>query len=222
MKPTFPQLFVGDLRPLLPEGELSGIFKALADSPLILGPEGFAGDRQGDREHHGGPEKALHQYPAEHYARLAAHRPGQAGAMNPGALGENLSTLGWTEHNVCVGDIFRLGPCRIQVSQPRQPCWKINRKLGDEDLARFIADEGLTGWYYRVLEGGTVGPGDAFELVDRPAPEVSLARLWQASHARKPERREVEALLATPGLSPNWARKLANKARVSWVDRPGS
>lgn len=223
MTPCIPKIFLGGLRPLPPEGILSGIVKEALTGPVTLGPEGLAGDQQGDRQHHGGPEKALHLYPAEHYARLATHRPALAAGMGPGALGENLSTTGWNEATVCVGDIFRLGRCLIQVSQPRQPCWKINRRLGEEGLARYIAEGGITGWYFRVLEGGMLHPGDRFELVERPAPTVSLARLWQASHALNPDPAEIAALLTTPGLSPNWIRKLAPRPggrRVGSIDSP--
>jgi len=220
MQQTIDQLFIGGLRPLAPEGQMSGIVKAPVTGPVLLGPEGLAGDRHGDPRYHGGPEKALHHYPAEHYAVLAARWPAVAEALRAGALGENLSTTGWTEQNVCVGDVFRLGPCRVQVSQPRQPCWKINHRIGEPGLSAFIAEEGLVGWYCRVLEGGVVAPGAAFELLERPAPGVSLVRLWAAGQAHRPDPTELDDLAATPGLSPGWGRKLAERA--AWLRRHGA
>jgi len=208
-------IFIGGLRPLPPEGQLSGIVKEPVAGPIAVGPQGLAGDRHGDPRYHGGREKALHHYPADHYAALAEHLPGLAQRLVPGALGENLSTTGWTEEEVCVGDVFRLGTCRVQVSQPRQPCWKINCLLGEAQLSRHIADHGVTGWYYRVLAGGQLQPGDAFELLERPAPGVTLARLWRINLAHRPDPAELDELARTPGLSPPWQRKLAERA--TWL-----
>ena len=159
-------IYVGGIRPLPPEGHPSGIFKQAVAGPVLLGPEGLAGDAQADRRVHGGPHKALHHYAAENYARLAAAFPGKAALFVPGSFGENVSTTGWDEDTVCVGDVFRIGPAIVQVSQPRQPCWKINHKFGEDDLMRFVAEHCVAGWYYRVIEGGPIASGDAFELID--------------------------------------------------------
>jgi MOSC domain-containing protein YiiM len=217
MRHTLHHIFVGGLQPLPPEGQMSGIVKAPVAGPIALGPEGLAGDRHGDPRYHGGREKALHHYPADHYPHLAEHLPELRGRLVPGALGENLTTTGVTEDAVCVGDVFRIGACRVQVSQPRQPCWKINCLLGEARLSRLIADSGRTGWYYRVLAGGTLAPGDGFELLERPAPGVSLARLWRINLAHRPDPEEVAQLARTPGLSPPWQRKLAERAE--WLRR---
>lgn len=198
---------------------MSGIFKEAVTQAVALGLEGLAGDRHGDPRYHGGPEKALHCFPAEHYPMLAARWPTAAEALRPGALGENLSTTGWTEAEVCVGDIFGLGSCRIQVSQPRQPCWKIDHRIGEAGLSMFMAEAGRVGWYCRVLEGGEVAPGAAFQLLERPAPEVSLARLWAATQAHRPGPAELDGLAAAPGLAPAWGRKL--RERAEWLRRHG-
>ena len=217
MRHTVQQVFVGGLRPLPPEGQMSGIFKEAVGEPVPLGAEGLAGDRHGDPRYHGGPDKALHHYPAEHYAVLAIRWPALAEALRPGVLGENLATTGWTEAEVCIGDVFRLGPCRIQVTQPRQPCWKIDHRLGQPGVSAFIVEQGLTGWYCRVLEGGMVAPGAAFELLERPAPGASLTRLWAANHAHRPDPAELDALAAAPGLASAWVSKL--RARADWLRR---
>jgi MOSC domain-containing protein YiiM len=170
------QLFMGGIRPLPPENQPTGIFKRALEMPVWLGREGLAGDAQADRRVHGGPEKALHQYPVAHYARLAAAFPAAAPLLVPGSIGENLSVPGWDEGNVCVGDLFRLGDALIQVSRPRSPCWKIDRRYGVDGMMRLIADEGITGWYFRVIEEGSVEPGCTFELVERLAQSIPLAR----------------------------------------------
>lgn len=208
-------LFIGGITLLQPEGQSTGIFKHPATAPLQLTRTGLVGDVQADRRVHGGPEKAVHHYAAENYARLAAGFAQAVAALVPGSLGENISTTGWNEESVCIGDIFRLGSALVQVSQPRSPCWKINHKFSQPEMSRFIATHGLTGWYYRVLKEGVVAPGDTFELLERPAPDITLARLWRASIAHRPATTELAILLAAPGLAPNWTDKLAG--RRDWL-----
>lgn len=208
-------LFAGGIRPLPPENQPTGMFKRECEMPLWLGAEGLAGDAQADRRVHGGPEQALHQYPVEHYARLAAAFPEAAGALVPGSLGENLSVPGWDEAKVCIGDIFRLGDAHIQVTRPRSPCWKIDRRFGVEGMTQFIDDTGLVGWYFRVLEEGEVAPGCAFELLERPTPAATLAHMWLAWKSHRPAPGELEALAATPGLATRWVQKLAERA--AWL-----
>lgn len=208
-------LYVGGITTLEPEGQSTGIYKLASKSPLQLTREGFSGDVQADRRVHGGPEKAVHHYAAENYAPLAAAFPATAGTLVPGGLGENVSSSGWNEAGVCIGDVFRLGRAVVQVSQPRSPCWKINHKFGTPGMSRFIAEQGITGWYYRVVEEGEVAPDDVFELLERPSPGVSLARLWQVSLTHRPAIDELTQLIATPGLNPGWVDKLAE--RRSWL-----
>ncbi len=208
-------LFAGGIRPLPPENQPTGMFKRACEMPLWLGAEGLAGDAQADRRVHGGPEQALHQYPTAHYARLATAFPEAAPRLVPGSLGENLSVPGWDEANVCIGDIFRLGDARIQVSRPRSPCWKIDRRFSVEGMATLIDDAGLVGWYFRVLEEGEVAPGCAFELLERPAPAATLAAMWLALKAHRPAPGELEALAAAPGLAARWVQKLAERA--AWL-----
>lgn len=205
-------IYLGGIRPLPPGNEPTGMFKQAQAAPVWLGAEGLAGDAQADRRVHGGVHKALHQYPPAHYALLAAAFPAAAALLVPASLGENLSVAGWDEATVCIGDVFRLGAATIQVSQPRSPCWKIDRRCGVSGLMQMIAAQGLTGWYFRVVEEGEVAPGCAFELIERPAPQVSLAHLWQAWRAPDTDARELASLAATPGLSPNWVSKLRDRS----------
>ncbi|NMG77390.1 MOSC domain-containing protein [Aromatoleum diolicum] len=216
MHTPIDHVFVGTLRPLPPEGQRTGMFKLPVDGPVTVTAEGLAGDRQADRRYHGGTEKALHHYPAEHYARLAQRYPERAGMLQAGVLGENLSTRGWTEDNVCIGDLFRVGSALVQLSQPRQPCWKINHRLDAEGASLFVAQEGITGWYYRVLETGIVAPGDTFALVERPNPELTVAAFLAATRAHRPNPGVLRAIAAAIGLAPELAQRLAGRA--AWLE----
>jgi MOSC domain-containing protein YiiM len=216
-KTIIDQVFIGGRSALPPEGQPTGIYKRAAAGRVELGGDGLAGDVQADRRVHGGPEKALHHYPAEHYTALAAAFAQVWGELVPGSLGENVTTVGLDEETVCIGDVFRVGGVRIQVSQPRSPCWKIDCKFAATGMARLIAERGITGWYYRVLAPGSIGAGDTLELLDRNAEPVSLSRLWRAQIDRRPAIEELHQLARTPGLAPGWAKKLTD--RIDWLRR---
>lgn len=203
--------FVGQVAPLDDDSRSSAIAKSAVDGPCLLTTEGLVGDAQADRRAHGGAGKALHHYPFEHYTRLAAAFP-EARHLAPGGLGENISTRRLTEAEVCIGDVFRLGSARIQVSQPRTPCWKIDRRTGCEGVAAFIAEHGLAGWYYRVIEAGELAPGDALEHLERPADAVSLAEFWRVIHVRRPPIEALLRLAYASGLDAQWTGKLTQRA----------
>ena len=161
-------LFIGGISALPNSGRPTAMFKQQALGPLELGPEGFTGDEQADRRVHGGPEKAGHLYPATHYAKLAERFPEAASQLLPGSLGENISCAELDESSVRIGDIYRLGSARLQVCQPRNPCWKIDDRFNADGMAAFIAEHNLTGWYWRVVQAGSVEP-DATLTLDQPA-----------------------------------------------------
>ncbi len=138
-------LLTGRAAPLSGSDVLSGIGKTPVAGPLTFGPEGFEGDEQADRRVHGGAEKAVHHYPADHYESWRAELGDLPTLLAPGGFGENLSTVRLTETEVAVGDTFRLGGALIQVSQGRQPCWKLNHRFGVPDMARRVQLTGRTG-----------------------------------------------------------------------------
>lgn len=210
-------IFIGGIRPLPDSGRPTSIYKLPASAPLMLGREGFAGDHQADRRVHGGPEKAVHYYPATHYARLAARFPEIAGQLVPGSIGENLSSFELDENDVRIGDIWRLGDALLQVCQPRNPCWKIDARYATEGMAAFIAEQGLTGWYWRVVVPGQVVPGAELlpEQSASTAPTLAAAmQLWQA---HRPPLAELQRLADTPGIASQWKQKIDD--RVRWLAR---
>ena len=170
MLPVSPAVLCGQLLPLGTQGHLSGIAKTIAPAPWRMTRTGFVGDAQGDLKHHGGPEKAIHHYPLDHYDDWREEFGAHPLLSAPGAFGENLSTTGWTENSVHVGDVVRFGSAILQISQGRQPCWKLNARFGRDDVAYRTQMSGRTGWYYRVLEEGTAEPGDQLTRADRPHP----------------------------------------------------
>ncbi len=204
-------LFLGGIRPLPPDNRPTGIFKQELTMPVWLGREGLAGDAQADRRVHGGPDKALHQFPVAHYARLAERFPEARDLLVPGSIGENLSVPGWDEANVCIGDRFRLGRAVVEVSQPRSPCWKIDARYGVEGMMRWMDETGRIGWYFRVIEEGEVEPACAFDLIERQSRAVTVGRLLSVWREHRPPPAVLDELAQTPGLSSRWVEKLRQR-----------
>lgn len=207
-------VLAGKVRPFRGPDEPSAIAKTALAGPVSVGLMGLAGDEQADRVHHGGRDKAIHHYPLDHYAAWRAELGDHPLLAGPGGFGENVSTLGLTEEAVCIGDRFRLGTALIEVSHGRQPCWKLGHRFGMPALAARITETGRPGWYYRVLETGTVQAGDRLELVERVLPQWSVARVFAlligGGHKREPG--EVRELAGLDLLAEAWrtrARDLA-------------
>jgi MOSC domain-containing protein YiiM len=208
-------LFIGDIRPLPESGRPTGIYKQAVSTCLTLGPEGFIGDRQADRNVHGGPEKAVHLYPTAHYARLTARFPAAAGQLLPGSLGENLATDELDESAVRIGDIWRLGSARLQICQPRTPCWKIDERFGSPGMAAFIGEQRLTGWYWRVLTPGEVTPGDELLLEKAASDNPTLAEAMALWARHRPDPDKLARLAACDGIAVHWRNKI--EQRLSWL-----
>lgn len=220
--PVRPLVLTGRIAPLGEDGASSAIDKRPAPAPWRIGATGLEGDAQADRKYHGGPEKALHHYAFEHYADWAKEI-GDAQALEAaGAFGENLSTTGWTEANVCVGDIVRFGSALLQVSQGRQPCFKLNIRFHCPDMAARVQKTGRTGWYYRVLETGVAEEGDLLRLIDSPRPHWPLERLTRLLYRDTKDREGLTAMAALPELAQNWrdlARRRLESGKLEDWDR---
>ena len=160
------------------EGETSAIAKTAVDGPRTVTLFGIEGDEQADATCHGGRDKAIHHYPRDRYADWQSSLGPLALLQRPGAFGENISTLGWTEESLCIGDRLRLGSALVEVAQGRQPCWKQGHRFGTAKVVAAMVKTGQTGWYYRVIEEGSVAAGDAIALISRVHPEWNVARVF--------------------------------------------
>ena len=216
-------VLAGATRPLGATRHLSGIDKQAFTAPAWLGRLGFAGDEQGDRKAHGGPDKAVHHYALDHYPFWVQRIGAREVLARAGAFGENISTLGQTESEVCIGDVYRMGEARVQVSQARQPCWKLDVRFATPGMARLVQQTGRTGWYYRVLQEGRVVAGDVLVLERRPQPAWTLARLLDVLYRRTLEVEILEELATLPELTSAWRtlfqRRLESSAVEDWSRR---
>jgi MOSC domain-containing protein YiiM len=120
-----------------------------------------------------------------------------------------LTLTGADEKSVCIGDQYRIGSCRIEVSQPRQPCWKISRRWGVKTMTKEVTQTGRTGWYIRVHDEGTIESGDQLELVERPNPQWTVARANDVLFGREIDRMAVIELMNLPELSAEWKEAIA-------------
>lgn len=214
MNQAFPvgKILIGTIAPLGDSGKTSAIHKIPTDRLLRVTRTGFDADGQADLKHHGGLEKAIHHYPFDHYSGWRAEIGAKQVLDQAGAFGENLSTTGLTEMDVAVGDVFRLGTATLQVSQGRQPCWKLNVRFQVEDMATRVQTTGRSGWYYRVLEEREVSPDAMLERIDRVTPEWTIDRLWRALYVDRHDRASLEALASLPTLSEGWRRLAGRRA----------
>lgn len=217
------QVRIGKARVFGPQRQPSAIAKSAASGALSFDRLGLAGDEQGDTRRHGGPDKAIHAYPAVHYADWLAEVPDVGALPVPGGFGENLVVEELREGDVCLGDIFTLGTGRVQVSQARQPCWKLNHRFARPDMARLVQDSGRTGWYFRVLQPGEVAAGDALTLRERPHPDWPLSRVHRVLYRDMLDRAALADLAALPGLPSSWRtlaeRRLAANQVEDWTTR---
>ena len=216
------QVLTGRIAPLGRPDVLSGIDKYPAHAPVAVGPLGLAADEQADLAVHGGPDKAVHLYAWQHYAAWRAELPGCRALDHVGAFGENLSVEGIDEAGVCIADRWRIGQLVLEVSQGRQPCWKLNLRFGIADMAARVQDSLRAGWYCRVLEPGVVAAQDVMELIDRPHPHWSMARLLRLIKDRECGPVALAEVLELP-LTPSWrrlfSRRLERSTAEDWAPR---
>lgn len=155
---------------------------------------GLVGDEQ-QYINHGGVDKALHVYCESNYAKWNDLIPNRDQLFVVGGFGENVSFSGLNEGNVCIGDKFRLGgEVIVQVSEPRQPCYKLNHRFEYKKMSKLTQDTGMAGWYFRVLQPGFIEEGDELVFVERMYPQWSLNRVQYFLH-REVDNMEVNAEL---------------------------
>lgn len=186
--------------------EASAIAKMPVDGALRVGLLGIDGDEQADLTVHGGVDKAIHHYPRDHYDWWAEQLGDHVLLGAPGAFGENISTEGLIESEARIGDRYRLGSALVEISQGRQPCWKLGHRFGIATVPATVVTTRRSGWYYRVIEEGTVATGDTLALVERPLPDWSVERVFHLliGGAGKREPEALRALAAMDALATSW------------------
>ncbi len=168
------------------------------------------GNKQGDLKHHGSLDQAVLLYAATNYPLWQEELGRQD--IGPGGFGENFTVDGLSEETACVGDIYALGEARIQVSGPRYPCWKIERRWGMAGLTAKAGETGRTGWYCRVLQEGLIELGMPITLIERPYPAWTIALINSFAHHHNRDVETAQAIAACPLLNEFWQRYI-----VKWA-----
>ncbi|HWL10999.1 MAG TPA: MOSC domain-containing protein [Planctomicrobium sp.] len=188
----------------------SAIVKQTVTGKVFVDFTNINGDEQADLKHHGGADKAVLGYAAGHYPAWNSDLPEIE--FPYGGFGENLTLSGIDESTCCIGDVYAIGECRLQISQPRQPCWKLSRRWNIPNLAVLVQKTGRTGWYFRVLTPGAIESGMPLTLVDRPFPQFTVSRASDIMHAKLRDRTLDLELAACPALSASWKTTLIARA----------
>lgn len=186
----------------------SGIDKQKVDHALTLTEVGFHGDEQADLINHGGVDKAICVYNHDHYAHWEAVLDR---SLAYGAFGENFTVERMNETQVHIGDVYRVGSAVVQVSQPRQPCWKLAMKWGLDDLPLLFTNSGAIGFYLRVLEKGEVKTGDELRLLRLHPDRITVEEANRVMHKDREDMEGMRRLFALDALSASWAKTFAKR-----------
>ncbi len=189
----------------------TGIFKAPVPGPVMVRKLNVDGDRQSDLKVHGGPDKAVYSYDIQDYWFWESEmdRP-----LPHGMFGENLTTEGLLDREVCVGDVLNAGKTvLLQATQPRLPCYKLGIKFQDEGMVRRFTQAGRWGVYFRVLEEGLISAGDALTFVSRDPHQVTIDSLARISTGQPVDPELIRRALDVPSLTPRWRQKLLEIAK---------
>lgn len=191
----------------------TAIFKRPVTGQIRLHSTGLEEDEQANSEHHGGPDKAVCVYSDDHSA--AWRRDSALESWGPGAVGENFTVSGQSESSVAIGDAFEVGDAIVQVSQPREPCWKLARRWGQADFIRRVLVTGRTGWYLRVLREGWIRSGDRLRLVARPHERWTISEVNRSTFQAQASSQELADLCNCELLASGWRERLRRRLSAS-------
>lgn len=189
----------------------SAIIKRPINGSVMVRQMGVDGDDQVDRDNHGGIDKAVLAYSNENYAVWQNEFPSVEWLA--GSFGENLTLGGLLEGDVCIGDVHRCGDCMLQVSQPRQPCWKLSKRWKLSKLAVRVQQTRRTGWYYRVLKEGAIEPGQTMVLEERKLPNWTVLAANEIMYGKPVDPDASRELADCSLLSQSWRTTLARRVK---------
>lgn len=154
----------------------TGIYKYPVDQPIFLGSEDVVADHVIDRRYHGGVDKACYLYSADHYSFWKSKFPEVEFCW--GMFGENITVSGLSESEVRIGDRFQIGDAVVQVSQPRQPCFKLGIRFNNQKVVSDFWELPYPGVYLRVIKEGNVKKGNEFILLERNQDSLTVAQVF--------------------------------------------
>lgn len=190
----------------------TGIFKEPVAGPVAVGPLNLAGDEQADLTVHGGADKAVYAYPAEHYPYWRRELP----EVNfvPGHFGENLTSEGLLENELCIGDCLRIGSALVMVTQPRLPCYKLALRFDRDDMIKRFISSGRSGLYFSVIEPGEVSAGSKIDMVSRDPNRVTVADILRLYLSHSPDPELIRRATSVSALPASWKVQLGSRTVI--------
>jgi MOSC domain-containing protein YiiM len=177
---------------------ITGIYKTPTDQPIYLGKEQVKDDEVSDRKYHAGTYKACYLFSADNYAYWKSFYPDLD--WNWGMFGENLSVSGLDETKICISDIYKIGTAFVQITQPREPCFKFGIKFGTQHVLKQFIAHGRPGTYVRILEEGYVKTGDYLELVEKANNSITTAQFFELLFAKQKNLQHLKLVLENEAL----------------------
>ena len=180
----------------------TGVWKTPVTGRIFARRLNLDGDGQGDLRGHGGEQRAIMVYQLDSYRHWAKYL-GRSDLV-AGNFGENLTVEGLADNEVCIGDRFRIGGAVVEVSQPRDTCYRVGIRLNRPDIAALLVAHHRPGFYFRVIQEGDIGAGDRIEKLSDGPERMTVAEidalLYSAEHPIKDLRRAIQI----PALSKDW------------------
>ncbi|NJO88891.1 MAG: MOSC domain-containing protein [Chloroflexia bacterium] len=184
----------------------TGIYKYPVNTSIYLGTEDVKNDHVIDRRYHGGVDKACYLFSEDHYTFWKTQYPNLD--WNWGMFGENLTIKGLDEDQLMIGDVFKMGEAIVQITQPRQPCFKLGIKFGTQKMIKEFVESGHSGTYVRVIESGNVQKGDAFIPVEKATNSISIKEVFNLLYADKSFVEKAKAAIKIESLAEACKRDL--------------
>jgi MOSC domain-containing protein YiiM len=209
-------VLIGKKRPYA-QNTISAINKQSQSTRQQITELGIVGDERGDPIFHGGVEKTIHIYPSEHYEYWREELGIKPILQNAGAFGENISSVGLTESDICINDVILIGTTLLQVFQGRMPCWKLNVRCEEPEMTLKLQETLKTGWYFRVLKEGDIGIGDDIVLQMRSYPNWSLSRIMKIIYDGSLNSVVLKEMLELP-LVDSWNKLITKRIELGEVE----
>lgn len=185
----------------------TGIYKKPVNQPVFLGKQKVKNDEISDRKVHGGEYKACYLFSENQYSYWKNLYPKLD--WNWGMFGENLTISGLDETTICVGDVYKIGEALVQITQPREPCFKFGVKFGTQEVIKQFIARGFAGTYVRVLEEGYVKIGDTFECIENNTDSLTIAELYNLIFSKEKNQELITLAIKNDALPPSKREKLA-------------
>lgn len=187
----------------------TGIYKQSISGEVQVNKFNLLGDEQVDKRVHGGLWKAVYVYPFEHFSVWEKRFPKLE--LNFGSFGENITSKGLLENEICIGDILQIGTCKFTVTEPRLPCFKFNIRLDEPKAAKFMVEKSLSGFYLRVLEEGNISEGNKIKVIEKGFGQVPISDLNEFLLNEKMNSAHLTNILQIESVSPKIKSKILER-----------